>query len=266
MTIFTTVELERSPRGVATLWLNRPGKNNAFNALMIAELNRALAQVAGDADLRLLLLRGRGGHFSAGADLTWMKDSAALTFEQNLADARRLGDLMQALHSVPLPTLAVVQGAAFGGAVGLASACDMAIAADSAVFSLSEVRLGLAPAVISPYVVQALGARAARRYTLTAERFDAHRARELGLLAEVYSVEGLEAAVAQWTALLLSNGPVAQRATKGLLLDVGEGEVTDSLRRKTEHVIAQLRSGSEGQEGIRAFLDKRAPSWRGGEA
>lgn len=266
MTLFTTVELERSPQGVATLWLNRPDKNNAFNALMIAELSQALAQVRDDSGLRLLLVRGRGGHFSAGADLTWMKDSAALGFDENLADARRLGDLMQALHTLPVPTLAVVQGAAFGGAVGLASACDMAIAADSAVFSLSEVRLGLAPAVISPYVVQALGARAARRYTLTAERFDADRARQLGLLAEVYPAEGLSAAVTQWTELLLNNGPVAQRATKSLLLDVGDGEVTDSLRRKTEHVIAQLRSGGEGQEGIRAFLDKRVPSWRGGEA
>lgn len=266
MTIFTTVELERSPQGVATLWLNRPGKNNAFNALMIAELTRALAQVREEASLRLLLLRGRGGHFSAGADLTWMQDSVNLSLEDNLADARRLGDLMQALHTLPLPTLAVVQGAAFGGAVGLACACDLAIGAASAVFSLSEVRLGLAPAVISPYVVQALGARAARRYTLTAERFDADRAQALGLLAEVYPADGLEAAVSQWTELLLSNGPVAQRATKGLLLEVGDGQVTEGLRRATEQVIVQLRSGSEGQEGIRAFLDKRAPSWRGGEA
>ncbi|WP_263262222.1 enoyl-CoA hydratase-related protein [Pseudomonas sp. RIT-PI-S] len=266
MTNFSTIELEQDAQGVVTLWLNRPDKNNAFNALMIAELSEALAQVSSDARARLLLLRGRGKHFSAGADLTWMQASVDLGYQDNLADARKLSDLLHTLHTLPLPTLAVVNGAAFAGALGLVSCCDMAIGAEDSLFSLSEVRLGLAPAVISPYVAQAIGARATRRYTLTADRFDAQRARELGLLAELYPEPALDSAAVQWATTLLKNGPAAMRASKALLLRVGEGPITEALRRATEQVIAELRSGEEGQEGIKAFLEKRTPNWLGANA
>lgn len=262
MTDFTAIELERDPRGVATLWLNRPDKNNAFNAQMIRELILALDEVQADKGLRFLVLRGRGKHFSAGADLAWMQQSAALDYNANLSDARELAELMYNLHKLPIPTLAVVQGAAFGGAVGLVSCCDMAIGATDALFSLSEVRIGLAPAVISPFVVQAIGERAARRYALTAERFSGERARELGLLAECYPAAELDQACTDWVANLLLNSPQAMKATKDLLREVGSGVLTPALRRYTENAIARIRVSAEGQEGLGAFLDKRQPAWQ----
>jgi len=265
MNSFTTLEWVRDTRGVVTLWLNRPDKNNAFNAQMLAELTEALATLKADTDCRLLVLRGRGRHFSAGADLRWMQASIHLGYDDNLADARVLSDLLHALYTLPVPTLAVVHGSAFGGALGLISGCDMAIAADDALFSLSEVRLGLAPAVISPYVVRAIGARATKRYTLTGDRFGASQACQLGLLADVYPADSLDTAVAEWAASLLKNGPVAQRASKALLLEVAEADLSEPLRRRTEQLIAQLRCGAEGQEGIKAFLEKRAPAWQEGQ-
>lgn len=263
---FSTLELECSDRGVTTLWLNRPEKNNAFNGQMVDELHAALGEVAAPGHTRLLLLRGRGKHFSAGADLAWMQASARLSYEENVLEARTLGELMDHLYRLPMPTLAVVHGAAFAGAMGLVSCCDMAIGSEDAVFSLAEVRLGLAPAVISPYVVQAIGQRAARRYTLTAERFDAQRAVELGLLAQAYPRPQLEAGVDTWTLNLLNNGPAAMAACKALLLEVGDGTVTAALKARTQHTIAELRTGSEGQEGMKAFFEKRAPAWQGGAA
>ena len=262
MTDFTTVQLEKDPRGFATLWLNRPEKNNAFNAQMIRELILALEAIASDLTLRFLLLRGRGKHFSAGADLAWMQHSATLDYNANLADAHELAELMYSLHALQIPTLAVVQGAAFGGAVGLVSCCDMAIGADDALFSLSEVRIGLAPAVISPFVVQALGERASRRYALTAERFDGSRARELGLLAECYPVSELDAQVESWTCNLLLNSPQAMQASKDLLREVASGVLSPALRRYTENAIARIRVSPEGQEGLNAFLEKRTPAWQ----
>lgn len=262
MTEFTTIELQTDSRGIATLWLNRADKHNAFNAEMIAELIRALRQVAADDSLRFLILRGRGKHFSAGADLAWMQASAALDYAANLRDAHELGELMSQLYHLPCPTLAVVQGAAFGGAVGLAACCDIAIGACEASFSLSEVRIGLAPAVISPYVVQAIGERAARRYALSAERFNGERARELGLLAECYPAAELESEVEQWVATLLLNSPQAMRETKALLHGVGSGVLSDALRQRTESVIAGIRISEEGQEGLNAFLEKRTPAWQ----
>ncbi|MBE7374665.1 gamma-carboxygeranoyl-CoA hydratase [Pseudomonas lopnurensis] len=262
MTHFTTLQLERDSRGVATLWLNRADKNNAFDARVIGELNVVLARVRDDASIRLLVLRGRGKHFSAGADLAWMRESARLDYQANLADAHELGELMQRLYQLPQPTLAVVQGAAFGGALGLVACCDMAIGAHDALFCLSEVRIGLAPAVISPFVVKAIGERAVRRYALTAERFDGDRARELGLLAETYPASELDAALAQWVDNLLKNGPQALKACKRLLLEVGSGEFDAELRQYTEQAIAGLRVSPEGQEGLNAFLEKRSPAWQ----
>lgn len=262
MTDFNTLQLDIAANGVATLWLNRPDKNNAFNAGMIRELILALDAVKEHGQVRFLILRGHGRHFSAGADLAWMQESARLDYNANLDDARELAELMYALYQLKVPTLAVVQGAAFGGALGLISCCDMAIGAIDAQFSLSEVRIGLAPAVISPFVVQAIGERAARRYALTAERFNGERARELGLLAECYPAEELDQAVESWTANLLLNSPQAMRASKDLLREVGSGVLSPNLRRYTENAIARIRVSAEGQEGLNAFLEKRKPSWQ----
>lgn len=262
MTDFNTLQLDIAANGVATLWLNRPDKNNAFNAGMIRELILALDAVKENGQVRFLILRGRGRHFSAGADLAWMQESARLDYNANLDDARELAELMYALYHLKVPTLAVVQGAAFGGALGLISCCDMAIGAIDAQFSLSEVRIGLAPAVISPFVVQAIGERAARRYALTAERFNGERARELGLLAECYPADELDQAVENWTANLLLNSPQAMRASKDLLREVGSGVLSPNLRRYTENAIARIRVSAEGQEGLNAFLEKRKPSWQ----
>lgn len=262
MTDFNTLQLEFAENGVATLWLNRPEKNNAFNAGMIRELILALEAVKAAANVRFLLLRGRGRHFSAGADLAWMQESARLDYNANLDDSRELAELMYNLFQLKVPTLAVVQGAAFGGALGLISCCDMAIGAADAQFSLSEVRIGLAPAVISPFVVQAIGERATRRYALTAERFSGERARELGLLAECYPAEELEQAVQDWTANLLLNSPQAMRVSKELMREVGSGALSPNLRRYTENAIARIRVSPEGQEGLNAFLEKRKPGWQ----
>jgi len=259
---FQTIELEYSAKGFATLWLNRPEKNNAFNAEMIRELILVLNEVQSDKSLRFLLLRGRGKHFSAGADLAWMQDSARLDYNANVRDAHELGELMHKLYHLKIPTLAVVQGAAFGGAVGLIACCDMAIGTADAQLSLSEVRIGLAPAVISPFVVQAIGERATRRYALTAERFSGECARELGLFAESCSSEQLDEKVEKLLGNLLLNSPQAMRATKGLLHQVGSGALKPSLRTYTEGVIASVRTSPEGQEGLRAFLEKRQPAWQ----
>lgn len=261
MTDFTTLQLELDPRGFATLWLNRPEKNNAFNAEMIRELVLALDQVQSNKTLRFLLLRGRGKHFSAGADLAWMQQSAKLDFEANLNDARELGEMMYSLYHLKLPTLAVVQGAAFGGAVGLIACCDMAIGAADAQFSLSEVRIGLAPAVISPFVVKAIGERATRRYAMTGERFSGERARELGLLSETYPAEALDDSLGGWIDTLLLNSPQAMRASKDLMREASSGSLSPALRRYTENSIARIRVSPEGQEGLNAFLEKRKPNW-----
>jgi len=263
VTDYQTIEITRDPCGIATLWLNRPEKNNAFNAQMIAELVGALRVLADDEEIRFLFLRGRGKHFSAGADLAWMQASAALDYAANLRDAHELGELMSLVYHLPFPTVAVVTGAAFGGAVGLVSCCDIAIGANDALFSLSEVRIGLAPGVISPYVVQAIGERASRRYALSAERFNGDRACEIGLLSETYPLPDLESAVEKWTETLMQNSPQAMRVCKALLQEVGSGVLSDALRKRTETTIAGIRVSEEGQEGLNAFLEKRSPAWVG---
>jgi len=260
---FNTIELEYAEKGFATLWLNRPEKNNAFNAEMIRELVLAIDQVQANKNLRFLLLRGRGKHFCAGADLAWMQQSAQLDFNANLNDARELAELMYSFYHLKLPTLAVVQGAAFGGAVGLVACCDMAIGTHDALFSLSEVRIGLAPAVISPFVVKAMGERAARRYAMTGERFSGERARELGLLSETYAAAELDDALHGWLDNLMLNSPQAMRASKDLLREASSASVSPALRRYTENAIARIRVSPEGQEGLNAFLEKRKPNWLG---
>lgn len=260
---FNTIELEYAEKGFATLWLDRPEKNNAFNAEMIRELVLAIDQLQANKNLRFLLLRGRGKHFCAGADLAWMQQSAQLDFNANLNDARELAELMYSFYHLKLPTLAVVQGAAFGGAVGLVACCDMAIGAHDALFSLSEVRIGLAPAVISPFVVKAMGERAARRYAMTGERFSGERARELGLLSETYAAAELDDALHGWLDNLMLNSPQAMRASKDLLREASSASVSPALRRYTENAIARIRVSPEGQEGLNAFLEKRKPRWLG---
>ena len=264
MTDYQTIQVEQDPRGYATLWLNRPEKNNAFNAQMIRELTAALKSLDENPDLRFLLLRGRGKHFSAGADLAWMQESAHLDFHANLDDSQRLAELMYSLQQLRVPTLAVVQGAAYGGAVGLIACCDMAIGTAAARICLSEVRVGLIPAVISPFVVHAIGRRAARRYALTAEAFDGQRARELGLFAECHAEGELDTAVQEWIDQWLLNSPQALKACKELLNEVGHGQLSPALRRYTESAIARIRVSPEGQEGLKAFLEKRKPNWQHG--
>lgn len=248
-------------QGVATLILNRPEVHNAFDDAVIGELNSAIGKFAKHPDVRLLVLRAEGKSFSAGADLGWMKRMASYSREDNLADALELERLMRGLYDFPKPTIAVVQGAAYGGAVGLVSCCDIAIASEQASFALSEAKLGLAPAVISPFVIAAIGARQASRYFLTAERFSAATARELGLVHEVVTPEALDAAQAKMVDTLLANGPVALMAAKALLRKVAAATSPDIAAYTTE-LIASLRTSQEGQEGLGAFFEKRQPAWQ----
>lgn len=258
---FSTIKLERDARGYATLWLNRVDKHNAFNAEMIEELLGAIEQLHNDSQLRFLVLRGRGRHFCAGADLQWMRQSAELDYTGNLHDAEMMAELMYRLYQLPMPTLAVVQGAAFGGAIGLIACCDMAIGAEDAQLSLSEVRIGLAPAVISPFVVKAIGERASRRYAISGERFDGQRAVELGLLTESCPASELDQRLENWAATLLQNSPRAMRASKALVHEATAHRLSPELRHFTQQSIVQIRASDEGREGIQAFLEKRAPSW-----
>ncbi len=252
---------ETDASGVARLTLNRPEVHNAFNDELIAGLTGALETLGGDPDVRLVVLAARGKSFSAGADLNWMKRMAGYSEAENLADARALAALMATLNGLPKPTLAVVQGPAFGGGVGLVACCDIALAAETASFALSEVKLGLIPAVISPYVVSAIGARAARRYFLTAERFSAAEAHRLGLVHEVVEAAGLEAASERIVEALRQAGPESQAASKRLIAAVAHRAVDAAIVEDTARRIAEVRAAPEAREGIAAFLEKRKPAW-----
>lgn len=246
--------------GVGTVTMDRPDRHNAFDEHVIADLTAAFDRLGRDDAVRAVVLRATGKSFSAGADLDWMRRMAAYDEAANLADAKALAGLMRTIDTLPKPTLALVQGAAYGGGVGLVACCDIAIATEAASFSLSEVKLGLIPAVISPYVVRAIGARAARRYFLTAERFDAVEARRLGLVHELVASDGLEEAGRQVLSALRGNGPAAVRAAKDLVAAVdgrAPAEVEDDCARR----IAAIRASEEGREGITAFLEKRKASW-----
>jgi methylglutaconyl-CoA hydratase len=249
-------------RGVAAVALNRPERHNAFDDAMIQELGEALERLGQDAGVRAVVLRGEGRSFCAGADLNWMKRMAGYGEAENVADADRLGQLMRTLNELPKPTVALVQGNAFAGGLGLVTACDIAVAAEDAVFSVSEVKLGLIPSVISPYLVAAIGPRAARRYFLTAERFPAAEARRLGLVHETVPREALAAAGERFVAMLLENGPKAMAGSKRLISDVAFHPISDALIGLTVRRIAETRASPEGREGIAAFLEKRKPGWR----
>ena len=248
--------------GRATLTLNRPQIHNAFDDELVAQLSDCLRLLEADGAVRVVLLTGAGKNFCAGADLGWMRRTADFSLEENLADAGALAELFRLLHALKKPTLAVVRGAAYGGGVGLVSCCDIAVAATTATFCLSETRLGLIPAVISPYLVQAIGVRAAQRYCLTAEAFDAAEAHRLGLVHEV--ADDPDAVADRISRALLKCAPGAVAAAKEQVTRVAHAELSPKLIADSVQAIAVLRASTEGKEGLSAFLEKRAPSWEKG--
>ncbi len=244
--------------GVRTITLNRPERHNAFDDGLIAELTAAFRAVD---DVHAVVLQSTGKSFSAGGDLAWMRRMADNGPAENLADAKALSGLMETIDSCPRPVIGVVQGAAYGGGVGLVACCDLAVAAEGATFCLSEVKLGIVPAAISPYVVRAMGGRAARRYAVTAEPFDAARAKECGLVHEVAAADGLAAVRDAWLERLKGNGPGAMGAAKEIIRRAADQPLDQDLRDWTASRIADIRAGDEGREGLSAFLEKRKPSW-----
>jgi methylglutaconyl-CoA hydratase len=258
---YRTIQVEREGR-VGRVWLNRPDVRNAFDAVLIGELREALKALGGDAGVRVVVLSGRGSSFCAGADLNWMREIVRFSYEQNLAESLDLAALHWELYNLPKPTIARVNGPAIGGGVGFLSACDMAVASEEAVFGLSEVKIGLVPACIAPYVVRRIGESRARQYFLTGERIDARRACEIGLVHAVAEPAKLDATVGEWIELLLSSGPEAMTKAKELLRRVPGMDAAEA-RRFTAEMIAGLRTSVEGQEGMAAFLEKRKPRWTG---
>lgn len=248
-------------RGVARLTMNRPELKNAFNEELIGAICDAIGRLNADRNVRAVVLTGAGDAFSAGGDLNMMRRAGEASAAENKDDARRLAHMLHSIYSSPKPTIALVNGAAMGGGVGLVAACDIAIAAESAFFALSEVKLGLIPAVISPFVIEAIGARQARRYFLTGERFDANTARRIELVHMVAMSAQLEATLDGVLSQLLTCGPLAQHEAKDLIRAVAARPITDSLMEETAGRIARLRASPEGKEGITAFLEKRKPNW-----
>jgi methylglutaconyl-CoA hydratase len=253
--------VERRARGVVWLTLDRPEIHNAFDDRLIAELTKELEHLGADAGVRIVVLTGAGRSFSAGADLNWMRATASYGEAENLADARALARLMQTLNELPKPTIARVNGAALGGGTGLVACCDIVVASAQATFGTTEVRLGLIPAVIGPYVLAAIGPRQARRLMLTGERISAAEAARLGLAHEVVSPEQLDGAIERITGELLKNGPAALAAAKRLIRDLGGRPIEAPLIDDTAQRIASLRVTGEAREGVGAFLDKRPPAW-----
>jgi len=258
----SNVLIEKGDGGRVTIRLARAERHNAFDDEFVADLTAAFEQAAADPAVRVIVLASTGPSFSAGADLAWMMRMATYSPDENFRDARALARLLQVIDGCPKPVLALVQGPAYAGGVGLVAACDIAIAAENVIFSLTEARIGLIPATISPYVVAAIGPRACRRYFLTAERFSATEAHRLGLVHEVVPPSELVAAGERIVAALLEGGPSAQTAAKELIQAVSYRVTDDALAAATAQRIATLRASEEGQEGIAAFLEKRKPRWR----
>lgn len=259
---FQALQIELSGP-VATLWMNRPDLHNAFDETLIAELTAACVALNEDNDVRIVILAGRGKSFSAGADLNWMKRAANNGLDDNLNDARALALMLRTLAEMKKPTIARIQGAALGGGMGLAAACDIAVASTKAVFATSEVKFGIIPSAISPYVLRAIGARQAYRYFQSAERIDAHRALDIGLVHETVEPEQLDTKISEIVDSLLQGGPLSQAAAKDLIRTVNGRPINDTLVDDTAHRIAHLRATPEAREGIAAFLDKRQPNWIG---
>ena len=260
MMTFQNIAVEREGR-LAKVILNRPEVRNAFNELTIAELTAAFATLSNDAEIRAIVLSGRGLSFCAGADLNWMKKMADYSHAENLADAGQLATMLSTIYTCPKPVVAQVQGDCYAGGMGLVAACDIVVASDKVNFCLSEVKLGLIPATISPYVIKAMGEQAARRYFLSAEKFSASDAARMGLVHELVSEEELDAKVAQIVHTLLSNSPNAVMQAKRLVREVGGQEISAALIASTVKDIAEIRASEEGREGVRSFLEKRKPSW-----
>jgi methylglutaconyl-CoA hydratase len=259
-TTYATLLLERAGH-TATVTLNRPDVRNAFNEETIAEITRAFRELGADDTVRAIVLAANGPAFCAGADLNWMKKMASYSHAENLGDALQLAAMLHTIYACPQPVVAQVQGDCYAGGMGLVAACDIVVAVEDAHFCLSEVRLGLTPATISPYVVKAMGEQAARRYFLTAERFTAHEARRIGFAHEVVAADALDATVADLVKALVSNSPAAVRQAKTLVRDVAGREVDDALIDDTAQRIAQVRASEQGREGVKSFLEKRKPGW-----
>ena len=265
MAEYETITLRATPGGVAVVTLNRPDKHNAFNALVISELSDAFENLRAETHLRMVILRGNGASFSAGADLTWMKAAAHYTQKENEDDAFALAEMLRRLYELPQMTLALVQGAAMGGGAGLVAACDVAVAMSSAVFRFSEVRLGLTPATISPYVIEAIGARMAKALFVTGESFDAAFAEKISLVQYVVADETELAAMEEHLSkLMFDTAPGAVADAKSLVHDVTGVRINRELSRETAKRIAARRASDEGKEGLAAFLEKRRPSWAEG--
>lgn len=247
--------------GVATVRLNRPEIHNAFDDALIADLAEAFGKLRDDDGVRCVVLAANGKSFSAGADLNWMKRMATYDDAENFADAKAMAQLLNDIAVLPKPVIAAVQGAAYAGGVGLVAACDIAIASAAAVFSLSETKLGLIPATISPYVLRAIGERQAGRYFLSAERFDAAEALRIGLVHQVVAANDLDAAVEAMIAVLLNNGPKAMVAAKRLIAEIANRPIDGGLLEHTARAIADIRATEEGREGVASFLEKRKPGW-----
>lgn len=258
--VYETLLLSREGQ-VARLWLDRPDVHNAFNAVMIRELRDAIRALSADPSVRVVVLSGKGKSFCAGADLNWMRDVIRFSYDQNLGESLELADFLYELYSLPKPTIARVQGAAIGGGAGFLSACDIVLASSQATFGLSEVKIGLVPACIAPYVLRRTGESWARQYFLTGERFDARRALEIGLVNSVTAPDELDAGVESLIGQLLSSGPEALAKAKELVARV-PGMDLEQAKKFTAEMIARLRVSPEGQEGMAAFLEKRKPRWR----
>jgi len=248
-------------RGVARVTMTRPEVFNAFNEQMIGELDQAFERLTADPKVRVIVLAGAGKAFSAGADIQWMQRAAQSSQEWNLQDARRFAAMLYRIQSCPKPTVARVQGVALGGGVGLTAACDIAVASQDARFAVSEARFGILPAVIGPYVVNAVGSRQARRLALTGSRIPASEALALGLVHEVVAPEALDEALERWLSELLANGPQAQAEIKQLLGQLAVGPVTEEVRELTAQTISRVRVGAEAREGFAAFMAKRPAPW-----
>ena len=246
---------------MATVTMNRPDSHNALNAALIEELTRCFEEISDDARVRVVVLAGEGRSFCAGADIGYMRETAGLSYEENLEDARRLAMMFWTIDECPKPVVAKVLGAAMGGGAGLLAVADVVVADSEARFAFSEVRLGIGPVTIAPFVVRKIGTSHARSLFLTGERFDAERAREIGLVHRIVSRDGLDEAVEEKVGELLEGGPVAQATIKGLLRRLETTEPMDAPGL-TARVISELRTGKEGQEGLAAFLEKREPGWR----
>lgn len=263
---YETIEVVKTPANIALVWLNRPDVRNAFNDTMLAELTEAFRSLDAERDIRAVVLAAHGKAFCAGADLNWMERMAGYTFEQNYEDALGLANMLHALHTMSKPTIARVHGAAFAGGMGLVAACDIAVAAVGAQFCLSEVKLGLVPATIGPYVIAAMGERMAHRYMITAETFDAAEAYRIGFVQDLVQPEEIDETINAILGHIVSGAPGAHAAAKELIGAVAHQPLSESLIADTATRIATARASDEGKEGIRSFLEKRKPAWVQGPA